>query len=587
MPCRWSPARARPGAGQHDEIRHRRAARPGAPGDGPADRRKDWFSEPTSSGDARARGLDRRRALRRTARRRPARGGYPARGKAAFHNSRAPVCQSGLSLCTDPYDNPSGTYVGHDEPSVEFKSDVPGSGNDITYTITLPTEPPKLPRNNGPDGATWNFELRPTFWFGLTLCDTESAPEFTKACAPDSDANDLVGLDPAAPDYIGKHPGNAFMELQFYGPGYVPQFEGFGCDATHYCAAMTIDSLTLDQNTKTPNNPDCDNFVLGGTEPINWAYITHDGHSQAPANPLFTGTFDNPNFAAVNPDLQKDLLMSPGDRVRIHMHDTADGLRIDLTDLTSGGSGSMTASVGNGFGHILYQPDSATCNMAPYAFHPEYSTANPRGNTWSAHTYNVAMSDEIGHFENCRKLDATNTNCAKPGDQDKGALDEDDGNGFCVPAADSTLVKINGCFSDDEDFDGQSYLPTGRERSPTRARTRSSTRRRSSSRARSRTGPRSTRPSRSRPTCRGSRPTTPRTTRRSATGRPARTASTRPGARPSIRSSRPACTPARARSSRAATSSPAPSTTSAAARPPSSGSSSRSRIPTSGRRSPR
>ena len=225
------PARARPGAGQHDEIRHRRAARPGAPGDGPADRRKDWFSEPTSSGDARARGLDRPRPLRRTARRRPARGGSPARGKAAFHNSRAPVCQSGLSLCTDPYDNPSGTYVGHDEPSVEFKSDVPGSGNDITYTITLPTEPPKLPRNNGPDGATWNFQLRPTFWFGLTLCDTESAPEFTKACAPDSDANDLVGLDPAAPDYIGKHPGNAFMELQFYGPGYVPQFEGFGCDA--------------------------------------------------------------------------------------------------------------------------------------------------------------------------------------------------------------------------------------------------------------------------------------------------------------------------------------------------------------------
>ena len=180
----------------------------------------------------------------------------PARGKAAFHNSRAPVCQSGLSLCTDPYDNPSGTYVGHDEPSVEFKSDVPGSGNDITYTITLPTEPPKLPRNNGPDGATWNFQLRPTFWFGLTLCDTESAPEFTKVCNPDTDANDLVGLDPAAPDYIGKHPGNAFMELQFYGPGYVPQFEGFGCDATHYCAAMTIDSLTLDQNTNTPNNPD-------------------------------------------------------------------------------------------------------------------------------------------------------------------------------------------------------------------------------------------------------------------------------------------------------------------------------------------
>jgi len=172
---------------------------------------------------------------------------------------------------------------GHDEPAALFKSAVPGSGNDITYTVTLPTEPKKLPRNNGPDGATWNFQLRPTFWFGLTLCDTESAPEFTKTCTPDSDANNLVGTDPSAADYIGKHPGNAFMELQFYGPGYVPQFEGFGCTATQYCAAMTIDSLTLDQNhgtgTGTPNNPDCSNYILGGTEPINWAYITKDGVS--------------------------------------------------------------------------------------------------------------------------------------------------------------------------------------------------------------------------------------------------------------------------------------------------------------------
>ena len=101
----------------------------------------------------------------------------------------------------------------------------------------------------GGPARTWNFQLRPTFWFGLTLCDTESAPEYTKTCTPDSDANDLVGTDPSTPDYIGKHPGNAYMELQFYGPGYVPQFEGFGCTATQYCAAMTIDSLTQDQNT--------------------------------------------------------------------------------------------------------------------------------------------------------------------------------------------------------------------------------------------------------------------------------------------------------------------------------------------------
>jgi hypothetical protein len=378
------------------------------------------------------------------------------RGKYDSSGYEEPVCASRASLCTDAYTNPPGEYVGHDEPSLEFKSGVSGSGNDITYTMTLPTEPSTFPTASGASGSTWNFQLRPTFWFGLTLCDSESAPEFTKTCTPDSDSNDLVGTNPAAPDYIGKHPGNAFMELQFYGPGYVPQFEGFGCTAHQYCAAMTIDSRTLNQNTGVENTAACNAFILGGPEPINWAYITRSGRSQAPANPLFTGTFDNPNLSAVNPNLSKDLLMSPGDQIRIHMHDTRAGFRTDLTDLTSGQSGSMTASTGNGFGHILYKPKSGTCEEQPYAFHPEYSTANPRGNTWSAHTYNVAMSDEIGHFENCLAIDAA-FNCTQPGSQDAGGLDADDGNNFCVPGSDSTLVMIDGCFGDDEDWDGQSY----------------------------------------------------------------------------------------------------------------------------------
>ena len=365
-----------------------------------------------------------------------------------------PVCESHKALCTDPYTTFGESYVGHDEPSVLFKSGAHGSGNDMTYQVTLPKDPKKQPKNDG-TGATWNFQLRPTFWFGLTMCDTESAPEYTKTCTPDSDTNALEGLDPTKADYMGKHPGNAYMELQFYGPGYVPQFEGFGCSATQYCAAMTIDSLALDTNSNTPNNADCDNYILGGVEPINWAYVTKSGRSQAPANPLFTGTPATYNPAAVNPDYNKDLMMNPGDRITIHMHDTRAGFRVDITDNTTDQSGSMTASVRNGFGHLLYQPDSTTCNMEPYAFHPEYDTANPRGNTWSAHTYNVAYSDEIGHFENCITLDA-NFNCAvSAGDEPGGALDGDDG--FCVPAEDSLLVKINGCFLDDEDFDGPSY----------------------------------------------------------------------------------------------------------------------------------
>ena len=141
-----------------------------------------------------------------------------------------PLCQSRTSLCIDAYDNPAGDYVGHDEPSIEFKSGVAGSGNDITYRLTLPKEPPTRPRQSG-KGATWNFQP------GLTLCDTESAPEFTKTCTPIQTRTTSSTQQPLPT--IGKHPGNAFMELQFYGPGYVPQFEG--CVRRTSCAAMTID----------------------------------------------------------------------------------------------------------------------------------------------------------------------------------------------------------------------------------------------------------------------------------------------------------------------------------------------------------
>ena len=373
--------------------------------------------------------------------------------RATLQGYPEPLCQSDHSLCPDIYNNPKGDYVGHDEPLVEFKSGLAGSGNNMTYTMTLPKDPKKQPNKSGNGGSTWNFQLRPTFWFGMTLCDTQSAPNFTHKCRPDSDSNDLVGTNPKAPDYIGKHPGNAFMELQFYPPGYVQLPGGLSCTAHQYCAAMLIFSFASNQNTGVDNTSACNNFILGGVEPANLAFITKSGKSQAPANPLFSGTFTKPNLSAVTPNLRKDLFMNPGDAVRIHMQDTRAGLRIDLGDLTTGQHGSMTASKANGFGHILYTPKSKKCNEAPYAFHPEYSTANPRGNTWSAHLGNISMSDEIGHFENCLKVNGKG-NCTKPGGQDA-KIDSDDVG--CVPAADSLLVKINGCFASENDYDGQSY----------------------------------------------------------------------------------------------------------------------------------
>src|SRR5436190_469816 len=83
-------------------------------------------------------------------------------------------------------------------------------------------------------------------------CDDQSAPNpggssvgTNILCTPDSDLNIFDGTDSTTPDYIGKHPGTAFMEMQFYPPGWF-----VSCDTTdRWCSALNIDSLSENQNT--------------------------------------------------------------------------------------------------------------------------------------------------------------------------------------------------------------------------------------------------------------------------------------------------------------------------------------------------
>jgi hypothetical protein len=366
------------------------------------------------------------------------------------------LCQQRPFMCLDKYTSigENGAYTGHDEPATQFISSRPGTGGgNLTYDVTLPKDAAVRPNQAG-TGGTWDFQRRATFWLGLTMCDTESSPNFRNTCTPNSDANARFrSADPKSPNYIGRSPGNAFMELQFYTPGWVPQFDGFGCSATKWCANMTIDSVSDNANTGVQQNADClDNHFMAGEEPVNWAYVTNNGKSQAPANPLSLS--NDPNLTGLNPDLNKDLLMNPGDHLRVFMHDTAAGYRVDITDLNTGGHGSMTASIANGFGHVLFEPNATTCHVAPYAFHPMYSSAVPRGNTWSAHTTNVSFSDEIGHFEYCNAIDVTGT-CAAAGVNDS-TVDVDDQ--FCLDGSQfNALIPISGCTIDDGDFDGPSY----------------------------------------------------------------------------------------------------------------------------------
>ena len=360
--------------------------------------------------------------------------------------SPRPSCGEGSITCAEVGDGLSygDEYIGHDEPSLLFYSDTAGSGNSNLYRLTLPKEPPQQPTQSG-TGGTWNFQLHPAFWLGMALCDNQSAPEFTHdPCPADSDANIKNGSDPSQPDYIGRHAGAAFLELQFYPPGWAPWPAGISCDATKWCAAMAIFSLNRNYNTLVDNNKDCLNKV--GLEPANFAFVTTSGVPHAAPDPLSGAANGSTQFV---PNASTDLFMNQGDVLSVDIHDTFVGLQVVIHDLTTGATGSMTASVQNGFAQVNYDP-KGKCTETPYAFHPMYATSSEQTRVpWAAHSYNVAFSDEIGHFEYCGIVENGGCNDATADGDDE----------FCFSAAQSLLVPVSGCTDSDTDFDGPSYQP--------------------------------------------------------------------------------------------------------------------------------
>ena len=353
-------------------------------------------------------------------------------------------------------------YVGHDEPSAVFYSNKPGSGNRNQYQVVLPHDP--SPANPMAHGKSYHFELNGALWFGMALCDTQSYPEQVSGCTPDSDSNIV---DPAVSP---NHPGTAFMELQFYPPGWVPwptwavAVGASACDPTKWCAALNVFSLLEDPVNGTLQNATCAAKV--GIETFQFAFVTRNGRSQAPANPV------DSTLTTFTPDPAKDLFMNSGDRIGVTTHDTANGVQVVLDDRTTGQSGSMTASGANGFAQIKYDPAGTSCQAIPYNFHPMYSTSSPQTRViWAAHTYNVAFSDEIGHFEFCTGpnqipatpfgVDAAGNPIACPAGNVEGRgkdtepTDGDDN--FCFPGSEALLVHVNGCTDTNTGFDGVSY----------------------------------------------------------------------------------------------------------------------------------
>jgi len=369
--------------------------------------------------------------------------------------------------CADPVGHDgyrftdNGHYIGHDEPDIRFISTQPGSGDNVTWTERLGSDPSALPTvaKPGSDVTHW-FELSIAPWFSMDLCDPNSYPQ--TACTPQSDTNAPRGLFPGG--------GSAFLELQFYPPGMAPIVTASSCDNTHWCAAMTIDSLEC-----TLNFGHCNNNCI---EPINFGLIQTNGVPTGPPSPQLA------DLATFTPTA-KTLLMNPGDRIRVQIFDnhTAGALETRISDLSTGKSGFMIASAANGF----MNTNIGNCHGTPFSFQPEYSTASP-GNIvpWAALEANILTQFEIGHFTPCTSLSGSGTftvgsfsdqfatTCHGPY-EDTASPDPGNPEGSdapCYPAGDThggvaPPNEVTGCPgvigpfspSSDLDYDGTSYWP--------------------------------------------------------------------------------------------------------------------------------
>jgi hypothetical protein len=380
-------------------------------------------------------------------------------------------CTDPFPLCaevSDPQAAFGNYYVGHDEPSMLFYSNTAGSGNHVQYHLTIPTEPTTTASSFSLSKG-YDFELHPAFWFGMAMCDTQSYPEASSSCTPDSDSNIV---DPTSTTQSRQAPGAAYQELQFYPPGWVRQFAGSSCDPTRWCAALTIDSLSENPFNGNVLNSTCQSQLLGGTEYVNFAFLTLDGKPLGPPNPLQfdAATSGNPQSGGG----ADTLFLNPGDQATVTLTDTPEGFAATVTDTTTGQTGTMVASAANGFGQIKFQPGGHSCQELPYTFHPMYATSSPTTRVlWAAHTYNVAFSDEVGHFDFCTHIDPNSPTASCDGKEgiptDQETADVDDN--FCFSAPASLLYPATGCTdTNSPGFDGvsyQKYWPDGSSNTPT------------------------------------------------------------------------------------------------------------------------
>lgn len=369
------------------------------------------------------------------------------------------------------YDN--GVYIGHDEPDMTFLSTAQGSGNNVTWTETLPRDPSAAPtvQHPGSDVSHW-FELTAAPWFSMAMCDPNSYPQ--SSCTPLSDSN-APTCTPLQTSGCYAGGGSAFMELQLYPPGFPPFADSTSCNDSQWCAALTIDSLECTTGFATCN-PGCE-------EPVNFAWIQTNGVPTGPPSP------QESNLASFTPN-KDTLMMNPGDQITVHMYDArvsggGHAFEVVINDLTTGKTGYMQASAANGFANTSI----STCNGTPFNFQPEYATAAKANIVpWAALATNISTEFEIGHFTPCTSVTSASTLTLGPGLTDTfyntcngpyeasaggnsdGTRSVEPSDALCYPAGDthgslnSPPDLVAGCLDDfaqngDLDFDGSSYWP--------------------------------------------------------------------------------------------------------------------------------
>jgi hypothetical protein len=306
----------------------------------------------------------------------------------------------------------------------------------------------------------------------MALCDSNSYPLLPCDAKDDANAPGCTGI---CNPHLYPGAGSAFMEMQFYPPGFAPQSDAIGCDNTHWCSALTIDSLECTFGF-AQCNPAC-------VEPVNFAFIQKDGIPTGPPSPQEQTVQSHlPNGST--------LLYGPGDRITVHMFDAPvpgepgqSAFEVVVRDLTTGQSGFMQASAANGF----MNTSIIDCSGTPHNFEPEYSTAKRANITpWAALQTNISTQFETGHWEACTSLTdpsvmpiANGTNdlffstCHGPYETTTtadGGNNPEVSDAPCYPAGDTHGVQhappdtLTGCVlfltqNGDLDFEGSPYWP--------------------------------------------------------------------------------------------------------------------------------